>query len=311
MAARVAIIGRGSIGQRHAAVFADLLGTKSVATFPAGLRDGLSVAAVLDDVLAMAPTHAVIAAPAHLHLPFAQPLLAQRLNCLVEKPLCLTASEAAAWCESQAEGWLPWVGYNLHYRPEYRFIRQHLARLGALSWAEFRCGQALDQWRPGRDPATTVTLSKAWGGGVLRELSHELEMAISLLGPLSVASASAQRGYYGSAVEEAVQATLATESGCSVSLSIDLYRALPERRILLVGEQGQMEVDFIARCASLVFSGGVEQVEFDAVDTYRCQAEHFVLGREVEWAPRVSDAVMTMQLIGELERTVTVGVSTE
>lgn len=298
---RVAVIGRGSIGQRHAAVFAGLIGAENVQSFAAGVRDDLSVESIVDDILTMAPSHAVIASPAHRHLAFAALLLERNIQCLIEKPLAMLPAEAQYWHASLADKPLPWVGYNLHYRPEYHFLRTHLDQLGPLHWAEFRCGQALEQWRPGRDPSTSVTLRSDWGGGVLRELSHELEMATALLGPLSVQSARAQRGHYGEDVEEAVQANLVTGRGCPLSLSIDLYRATAERRVLLIGERGQLAVDFIARQGRLLLHGRTETVDFDAVDSYGVQAERFLAGQIEPENPRLDDAVMTMALIGELE----------
>lgn len=298
---RVAVIGRGSIGQRHAAVFADRIGADNVRLFAAGMRDDLSVETIVDDILTMAPSHAVIASPAHRHLAFASLLLERHIHCLIEKPLAMLPAQAQQWRTSLADKPQPWVGYNLHYRPEYHFLRTHLNQLGPLHWAEFRCGQALEQWRPGRDPATSVTLRSDWGGGVLRELSHELEMAIALLGPLTVRSAQAQRGHYGGDVEEAVQASLVTGQGWPLSLSIDLYRATAERRVLLVGQEGQLAVDFIARQGQLVLHGQTKTVDFEAVDSYGVQAERFLAGQIAPENPRLDDAVMTMALIGQLE----------
>lgn len=299
---RVAVIGRGSIGQRHAAVFTERLGTGSVALYPAGVREAESVADIVERVLEFSPSHAVIAAPAHRHLDFADAFLATSIHCLIEKPLCAQPTHAGPWLQQLAPNVPVWIGYNLHYRPEYAFLRQHLPSLGLLHWAEFRCGQALSQWRPGRELANSVTLRPDWGGGVLRELSHELEMAISLLGPLSVRSVVAQTGVYGTEVEEAVQADLITAQGCPVSLSVDLYRIEPERRVFLVGEFGQLMVDFIAARASWVVNGEQQSIDFASLDSYGVQADQFLAGERQSLQPRIEDAVATMALIGELEQ---------
>ncbi|WP_108124482.1 Gfo/Idh/MocA family protein [Saccharospirillum mangrovi] len=299
---RVAVIGRGSIGQRHAAVFTERLGQDAVAWFPAGVREATPVADIVEQILAFSPSHAVVATPAHRHLEFAQALMAHGVQCLIEKPLCAQAAEVDAWLPTiDANTPQPWVGYNLHYRPEYQFLRQQLPALGALRWAEFRCGQALEQWRPGRELSNSVTLRADWGGGVLRELSHEIEMALSLLGPLRVRSAVAQRGHFGGDVEEAVQAALETDDHCPVALAIDLYRAVPERRVWLVGEHGQLAVDFIQGKAHVQLQGEHTEVDFERIDSYGVQADRFLANDATPDCPQLADAVSTMALIADLE----------
>lgn len=298
------MIGRGSIGDRHLSVLGKILGTERVAQFPAGLRDGISPARIVRDVLQTEATHVVVASPAHLHLAFAEQLLAAGKQCLVEKPLVLS-SEEASYLRQQLTATNPiQVGYNLHYRPEYQFLFERIGDLGSLLWAEFRCGQSLEQWRPGRALDSCVTTRRDWGGGVLRELSHELEMALSLLGPLAVQGVMTQTGRFGYEVEEAASLALRTGSGCPVSVQLDLYRPVPERTVFLVGELGEVKVDMVARSGYCKIGGQLHHLEFDNVDTYELQARAFLGELVLLHAPRVEDALATVDLIEQIENLV-------
>lgn len=74
------------------------------------------------------------------------------------------------------------VGYPLRFHPSIRCARDWLATRRALS-ADIYCGQYLPDWRPDRDYRETYSAKRAQGGGVLRDLSHELDYANWLFGP--------------------------------------------------------------------------------------------------------------------------------
>ena len=44
-------------------------------------------------------------------------------------------------------------------------------------------GRIIRDWRPGRDHRTTASATQQAGGGVLRDLSHELDYLLWLFGP--------------------------------------------------------------------------------------------------------------------------------
>src|SRR2546421_323520 len=53
----------------------------------------------------------------------------------------------------------------------------------AIVSAEVRTASWLPGWRPGRDYRATYSASRALGGGVLRDMSHELDYPSWLFGP--------------------------------------------------------------------------------------------------------------------------------
>ncbi|MGH6977320.1 MAG: Gfo/Idh/MocA family protein, partial [Stellaceae bacterium] len=102
---------------------------------------------------------------------------------LVEKPL-FAAPAALPQHGFRRAG----VNYNLRFHPAVRTLRTALAGRPA-EIADFHVGQWLGDWRPGRDTAATYSASRAAGGGVLRDLSHELDLAAWLFGPVRLVAA--------------------------------------------------------------------------------------------------------------------------
>lgn len=307
MGIRVVVIGYGSIGQRHAKIVRKTIGEENVLHLPAGNRENIPQQTLVANILAFEPSHIIIATPATQHIPLLLNLLDEvpTANILVEKPLASNASmeltpdvvQVLLKNESRI-----FVGYNLHFTDHFQFIKNNISRLGDMLWADLRVGQHIEQWRPGRDLKSIVSLSADHGGGALNELSHELEMAVSLFGALNCDHAVAQRGVFGNhvEVEEAVQVHLSGERSSKVSLQCDFYRRVPERKVFLIGKQGQLSVDFIANNAVIELNGRQSSVTFNAVDTYQMQINEFLSGHRTK-SPMLEDSITTAKLISVIK----------
>ncbi|WP_394169528.1 hypothetical protein [Saccharospirillum alexandrii] len=293
---RVVIFGRGSIGMRHLNVFSDLLPQGSVLSLPAGLRQQESVESLVQRAVAHQPTIAIIAVPAPFHIPFMAALTGNVSRMLIEKPLC-TDRQSLEHFQQRMDTTDVWVGYNLHYRDEFQFLAEAINGLGPLRWAEFRCGQSLDQWRPGRDLTQTVSLKPEWGGGVLWELSHDLEMAQSLLGPLTLDRIHRQRGRFSDGVDESAQMLLTGPRQVSVSVNLDFHRTRPERTVTVAGLNGEVEVDLVKCTGYKSIDGVVEERHFDSTDTYVRQASCLLDLADWPHQPNIDSAVQVTELI--------------
>jgi len=107
---RLAIVGFGKMGQRHAKAFGQHAGCRvvGVTDIDLGKRDhaaalGLTFAQTLND-LPDTFDAVVIATPPQSHAGLAIPLLRAGVHCLVEKPLALNAHEAGAMHSAAVSG---------------------------------------------------------------------------------------------------------------------------------------------------------------------------------------------------------------
>ncbi|MDC0492537.1 gfo/Idh/MocA family oxidoreductase, partial [Candidatus Pseudothioglobus singularis] len=73
------------------------------------------------------------------------------------------------------------VAYNLRFNPLIQRLFEEIQGEYIIS-AQAYVGQYLPQWRPNRDYRETYSSKKVEGGGVLRDLSHELDIINWLLG---------------------------------------------------------------------------------------------------------------------------------
>ena len=73
------------------------------------------------------------------------------------------------------------VAYNFRFHPVLNYLRKELKDQQVIS-TNIYCGQYLPGWRPNTDYRKCYSSSKKEGGGVLRDLSHEIDYAIWLFG---------------------------------------------------------------------------------------------------------------------------------
>ncbi len=171
------IIGYGSIGARHAKLIQDLGHDISCATSNPScpFRRFNSIAQALSDWL---PELVIVSTPTAVHHASLTSLDKEgyRGTTLVEKPL-FHKSETNTPLKNRDT----FVAYNLRFHPIIIRTRELLRGKKILN-ARFHVGQYLPDWRPGTDYRTSYSADKCKGGGVLRDLSHELDMATWLLG---------------------------------------------------------------------------------------------------------------------------------
>ena len=183
MIERVLIVGQGSIGQRHLRILRENLPQADIRVLRHRPGSGVSELANgvyhdLADACTFAPQVAIIANPAPFHLQVATALVAVGSHLLIEKPLSHDlAGVEALLHQAHAQGVVLQVGYNLRFLPSLARFR-HLVHQGEVGQVlSIRCeiGQYLPTWRPDSDYRQGVSAQGSLGGGVLLELSHELD----------------------------------------------------------------------------------------------------------------------------------------
>ncbi|MFN0044112.1 MAG: Gfo/Idh/MocA family protein, partial [Alphaproteobacteria bacterium] len=138
------------------------------------------------------------------------------------------------------------VGYNLRFHPLAQALRQWLDGKRAIS-AEIHVGQHLADWRPGRDHRTGYSANAAQGGGALRDLSHELDLALWLFGPLGrVAVLGGNSGALGTRADDHVLILAAFARCPAAAIALNALDRPARRAIHVTAAEGSATLDFIA-----------------------------------------------------------------
>ena len=254
---RVAVIGMGQIGTRHLEILGRIDAVRPVAVSrrPERLKElaaaGREVAG-LNGLGGAGATLGIVASDTGRHAEDALAAIAQGLDLLVEKPLAVTAPEAARVRDAAAKaGRRLFVGCVLRCAESLTTFRRLLADIGTLHAVRIDCHSYLPEWRPDRPYRETYS-ARAGEGGVLHDLIHEIDYAGWIFGwPSALQARLNNWGRLGIAAEESAELNWELAGGGIVSVNLDYLSRPPYRRMRAYGEDGSLEWDGISGTVTL------------------------------------------------------------
>lgn len=300
MTSSALVVGMGSIGQRHAR----LLGELGLDVAAVSRRDGAAVrcyGSLADAFAEERPGYVVIANETAAHrqslvelaeLDFAGTVLVEKP--LFERPHPLPENRFSAL----------FVGYNLRFHPVLRYMAQLIAEEPAIS-AHVYVGQYLPDWRPGRDYRTTASAARAAGGGVLRDLSHELDYLTWLFGPCR--RVAALGGRFGDLAIETddVQGLLLAFARCPVvTAQLNYLDRLGGRDIVINTASRTLRADLVK--GTLRVGDNEEHFSVERDDTYRAQHQA-ALGNRRDALCTAAEGAAVLDLIAAAEAAAATG----
>ena len=288
------VVGYGSIGARHA----ELLKGMGFEVVCVSRRDDIPFPCFdrLEAALEVSnPSVVVVSSRTAEHLENCWSLAREGYTglVLVEKPLCAELPDALP-----TPPYRTFIGYNLRFHPVVKRLRELLRGREVFS-AQFSVGQYLPSWRPGSDYRKCYSSSMG-EGGVLRDLSHELDLALWLFGPwTNVAAVMGTWGKLEIGVEDTVD-ILARFTRCpSVSIHLDYQNLFPHRTISVQADGMSLWGDLVH--GILRTQGGEEVFSTERNGTYLAQWQE-LLKDVPDCACTWGEGVAVMQFIHAAER---------
>lgn len=269
---RALVVGQGSIGRRHARLLGGM--GLDVAVVSRGEVDGVPVYRELDTALGRhRPSYVVIANRTAEHYSSLATLAALGFDgaVLVEKPLF----EALRGIPQHRFSRLA-VGYNLRFHPVLTELKRRIASRTVLA-AELYAGQWLPDWRPGTDYRASYSAIVREGGGVLRDLSHELDLLQWLFGPWSrLAAIGGRRGQLAIETDDLWTVMFEMTSGAAVTSQLNYLDRPGRRRIVVITPDTTLTADLGS--ATLHENATAARFEVERDHTYLAQHEALILG---------------------------------
>jgi predicted dehydrogenase len=203
----------------------------------------------MEEAKAFKPQAAVIANPSVFHIQLAQSLAEIDSHLLVEKPLAATLdgiSELLATCI--ARNLVLMTAYNLRFLPSLQEFRSLICSgsIGRVLSVQCEVGQNLRSWRPDSDYRSGVSASRDLGGGVLLELSHEIDYLRWIFGEVAwVQAMLSKQSDLDIDVEDTAYLIMGFQADSYgrelvCSLNMDFIRQDSTRQCLAIGEQGSL-----------------------------------------------------------------------
>lgn len=329
MLERLLIVGLGSIGKRHAQLVRQLIPGVQIVALRHQIGRDTNEANIdfcvtsIDDALKFRPQAAVIANPSSFHLEAATLLAKAGVHLLIEKPISNSTQGVKDLIEiCRAQRLALMTAYNMRFFPSLRRFRELLIewRVGRVLSVRAEVGQYLPSWRPDSDYRLNVSAKAALGGGVLLELSHEIDYLRWLFGDVKWVNAiQLKQSDLEIDVEDTVHLILGfalhmEEKPVVATLNLDFVRHDTARNCTVIGETGSLRWDALAGTIEIFEQGSIGwkrlfTYQHQRDESYLAEWRHFLECISTRQAPHISgeDGLAVLQIIDAARRSSAAG----
>ncbi len=158
---------------------------------------------------------------------------------LVEKPLYDKVYEKIVTTNKIS------IAYNLRFHPVLEKLNS-LLKNEDIYYVNVICGQYLPTWRPEQDYRNSYSADINQGGGVLRDLSHELDYITWLFGDIKKIDAiNTKVSDLEINSDDIFTAIAISDSKIIINVSIDYISKVPMRRLIIHTQTSTIEADMI------------------------------------------------------------------
>jgi len=239
---KVLLIGYGSIGKRHFEILKNLKIVSQIDLVTKQNIEQVKCFKALGDVSELESyDYFVISSETVKHYEQLRYLCSKVKNkrILVEKPLYDKTHEDISLNN------IVYTAYNLRFHPVLVQLKK-LLEGEKIYYANVFCGQYLPNWRPGRNYQESYSADSKKGGGVLRDLSHELDYTNWLFGKLQKIDAiSTKVSDLKIRSDDIFTAVGVTENKVIVNLTMDYLSKHPIRKLIVHTQNLTVEADVI------------------------------------------------------------------
>jgi predicted dehydrogenase len=242
------VAGVGYLGQHHARIYNSLNSCDLVGVFDPNLEVCSRVAndencKVFNNLKQLGEECDVVSvvSPTDLHAEVSIPLMDSGCHVLIEKPLCVSLSEAESILNvAQKNRTIVQVGHIEHYNPVMTFLEDAVEQPKYLT---------VERLAPFQPRGTEV-------GVVLDLMIHDIGIIMALVAsPISRVNAIGVRVL--SPTEDIANARICFENGCVANLSASRVSEKKAREIRVFQDSGYLSLDFMNQKGHLIKKDGV------------------------------------------------------
>lgn len=289
------VVGYGSIGKRHARILRELSCDISLVTQQT-IEDYPCYLSITSAFKKNHFDYVVIANPTHNHYSS----LLELISCdffgvvLVEKPIF---SKKEILPKHKFEKLL--VAYNFRFN-ELLMKAKELVQNEKLLTFHAYVGQYLPTWRTGNHYSVCYSAKKEGGGGVLRDLSHELDYATWFCGSsLQLSSISGKISDLDINSDDVCSVLMKTEHCPCVTLHMNYLDRTPKRDIIINTNTKTVAMDLVD--GILRVDGKVVLENSQAAQQSYYQQHQAILNGDYQYCCGFSEAMDVMSLIEKIE----------
>lgn len=279
-------IGCGSIGLRHIKLLKDAYPDIELIAYRTSYKNedllktmGVRTFRSLKEALAEKPDCAFVTNPSSMHVGATIKIMDDVKYIFIEKPISTNLQNIHKLQKASKNGNVFLVGYVLRHHPVLLKVKELLGKgvLGKIVSAEASVGKYLPEWRTGISYDDSHTAKNELSGGILFELSHELDYVHWLLGmPSKVFCTMGKFSDLPIETEDMAEIILQYKDKIA-RVHLDYLQKKAQRTGKIVGTKGTLSFDLLSNTI-IINTTGEEILNFpDGLNkAFASQLSHFL-----------------------------------
>lgn len=254
---KVLIIGYGSIGRRHDEVLSSFSEIESIDIVTKQNIDNRTIYKSIQEIEDISQySYFIIASQTTMHYEQLVYLDLHVKNKIIfcEKPL-FESKKKLEIVNNEV-----YIGYVLRFHPLLQKLKDFLQNDKAIN-VNVKCGQYLPTWRPNTDYKKSYSSKKDEGGGVLLDLSHEIDYVQWLFGKIEdIKSYQVKISDLDIDSDDLTVVLGKIQKNMIVNISIDYISKITHRKLIVDTFDNSYELDFISNKLTKKDKNGLEEI---------------------------------------------------
>jgi len=239
---KVIIIGRGTIAKKHEIILRNIKKKLNILKIKSRNLKKENKKLIFQ-IKKFNPDYIIISSPATSHykqMMIIENILSKKVV-LIEKPLFEKNYKLPPKTKNKY-----FVGFNLRYDPSLIYLKKYLTKKKYFH-VSINCSSFLPSWRKNIDYRSSVSAKKSLGGGVLLELSHEIDYLIWLIGKIKILHVVSKK-ISNLKINTDDYLNLSAKSGKTlINVSLNFFSRIKRREIIIDGNNFNIFADIINR----------------------------------------------------------------
>lgn len=216
----------------------------------------------------------------------------------VEKPLF-----------SRIENFIPstknqiYIGYVLRFHPLIQHAKKLVEENGAY-FVEVSCGSYLPNWRPNIDYRKVYSARSELGGGVLLDLSHEIDYLQWIFGDFkTIKGINTKISELKIDTDDLATFIITTECNTIINLTLNYFSKIPKRTITIHTKKFSTEIDLVVNTINQIDTNNVSTTKSFIVERNDLFRDMHIntLESNVKILPDIFNGEKTMKTISRMQ----------
>ncbi len=258
MKKKLLIFGFGSIGVRHANLLFKIGKISSVLFFSKRKNVSFKTTTSIKEITAFNPDYILVCSETHKHFQHLRLIEKKFKNkiVLVEKPLFHKLMKFRFDKNKY------FVGYNLRFHPVIKFLKKKIKKKEIFSVSIF-CNSFLPNWRKNITYFNSYSSFKKKGGGVLLDLSHEIDYLQWLFGKVNLIEYKKIKKISNLKINSEDLAQINGKiNDINFYLNLTYFSRFQERRIVIDGKKETIVGDLIENNIKIITNKSLKKIVF-------------------------------------------------